>query len=142
LATTLYNLKANEKELAKNVVASLETLKNFFKQSLDSLTNELPVLAKAVAESAQTRVYGVDLGLHLRIDGNVDGLALPLRLGVNGLKHNMKEEGLFRIGPSIPIFNKLKALIDAGADENAILGHFKDPHLYTAMIKTLTSTRP
>ena len=32
----------------------------------------------------------------IRIDGNVDGLALPLRLGVNGLKHNMKEEGLFR----------------------------------------------
>ena len=110
----------------------------------------------------------------IRIDGNVDGLALPLRLGVNGLKHNMKEEGLFRssllldywpkycnaqfkgkyqknhqlidwlidwliiihrIGPSIPIFNKVKGLIDAGADENAILGHYKDPHLYTAMIK-------
>ena len=31
-----------------------------------------------------------------RIDGNVEGLALPLRLGVNGLKHNMSEEGLFR----------------------------------------------
>jgi len=64
-----------------------------------------------------------------------DGLALPLRLGVNGIKHKMKEEGLFRIGPSIPIFNKVKGLIDAGADEMAILAHYKDPHLYTAMIK-------
>jgi len=71
LATTLYNLKANEKDLAKNVVASLETLKDFFKQSLDSLTNDLPALAKRVEDSAQTRVYGVDLGTHLRIDGNV-----------------------------------------------------------------------
>ena len=33
---------------------------------------------------------------YFRIDGNVDGLALPLRLGVNGIKHKMKEEGLFR----------------------------------------------
>ena len=29
----------------------------------------------------------------------------------------------------------MKGLIDAGADENAILTHYKDPHLYTAMIK-------
>ena len=42
---------------------------------------------------------------------------------------------IHRVGPSIPIFNKVKGLIDAGADEDAILAHYNDPHLYTAMIK-------
>ena len=47
-----------------------------------------------------------------------------------------------RVGPSIPIFNKVKGLIDAGADENAILAQYKDPHIYTAMIKYVAFTKP
>ena len=77
------------------------------------LISALPALVDTVAKSPQTKVYGVDLSTHLRcsgfssaiklfddcsIDQNVDGLALPLRLGVNGLKNKMKEEGLFRWG--------------------------------------------
>ena len=47
-----------------------------------------------------------------------------------------------RVGPSIPIFNKVKGLIDAGADEDAILAQYKDPHIYTAMIKSVNFTHP
>ena len=75
------------------------------------------------------------INFFFRLQPSGDVIALPLRLGVKGLKHNMREEGLFRVGPSIPTFKKLKAYIDTGATEEAVLQEYRDPHLYTALIK-------
>ena len=41
----------------------------------------------------------------------------------------------FRVGPSIPAFKKLKAHIDSGARAETVLSNYKDPHLFTAMMK-------
>jgi len=54
---------------------------------------------------------------------------------VEGLKGKLKEEGLFRVSPSIPNLKKMKASIDAGVSKKVILRKYKDPHLYTSVIK-------
>jgi len=133
LATTLYILQAKEKDLALNMVDSLKTLQSFFRRVLDHLDQDLPALEQKVKTSAKTKVYGEDLAVHLR--SHERSIAAPLSLGVKGLKNNLKEEGLFRIAPSIPTFKMLKAYIDTGGSEEVILKKYKDPHIYTAVIK-------
>jgi len=133
LATTLYILQAKEKDLALNMVDSLKTLQSFFRRILGHLDQDLPALEEKVKSSEKTRVYGEDLAVHLR--SHKRSIAAPLSLGVKGLKNNLKEEGLFRIAPSIPTFKMLKAYIDTGGSEEVILKKYKDPHIYTAVIK-------
>ena len=66
LTTTLYTLKAGEKDLAINVVDALKTLQEYFKENLDILTRCIPDIEKKVMESKKTRVYGETLETHLK----------------------------------------------------------------------------
>lgn len=94
LSTTLYTLQAKEKDLALNLVDSLRTLQSYFRRVADHLDTELPELEAKVMSSKRTRVYGEELGVHLRAQER--SIAVPLSLGVKGLKNNLQEEGLFR----------------------------------------------
>lgn len=63
-------------------------------------------------------------------------IALPLQLAVQALSGHMREEGLFRISPSIPTLKKVKAGLDAGlAPESLLRKYSGDPHLFTSLIK-------
>lgn len=131
--TTLYCLQAKEKELAGNLIETLQYLQNYFTKVLDKVNENLPKLEAIVMNSSKTKTYGEDLENHLRVQKLK--IALPLQVGVEGLKGKLKEEGLFRVSPSIPSLKKMKASIDAGVSKKVILRKYKDPHLYTSAIK-------
>lgn len=133
LTTTLYGLQAKEKELAVNLFDTLKSLQDYFNKVLTKLNEKLPKLEEIVMNSCKTKTYGEELENHLRIQHLK--IALPLQIGVEGLKGKLKEEGLFRVSPSIPSLKKMKASIDAGVPKKKILRKYKDPHLYTSAIK-------
>eukprot|EP00092_Neocalanus_flemingeri_P013040 GFUD01014052.1.p1 GENE.GFUD01014052.1~~GFUD01014052.1.p1 ORF type:complete len:661 (+),score=162.12 GFUD01014052.1:81-2063(+) len=131
--TTLYCLQAKEKELAANLVETLKSLQKYFNKVLNKVNENLPKLEEIVINSSKTKTYGEDLENHLRVQKLK--IALPLQIGVEGLRGKLKEEGLFRVSPSIPSLKKMKASIDAGIPKREILRKYKDPHLYTSAIK-------
>jgi len=131
--TTLYCLQAKEKELALNLIETLQYLKEYFNKVLHKVNEHLPKLETLIANSCKTKTYGESLENHLRV--HKFKIALPLQIGVEGLKGKLKEEGLFRVSPSIPNLKKMKASIDAGVSKKVILRKYKDPHLYTSVIK-------
>merc|ERR1719376_754815 len=131
--TTLYCLQAKEKELALNLIETLQYLKEYFDKVLHKVNEHLPKLETLIADSCKTKTYGESLENHLRV--HKFKIALPLQIGVEGLNGKLKEEGLFRVSPSIPNLKKMKASIDAGVSKKVILRKYKDPHLYTSAIK-------
>jgi hypothetical protein len=131
--TTLYCLQAKEKELASNLIETLQYLQDYFSKVLDKVNEHLPKLETILADSCKTKTYGESLEDHLRV--HKFKIALPLQIGVKGLQGKLKEEGLFRVSPSIPSLKKMKASIDAGVSKKTILRKYKDPHLYTSAIK-------
>eukprot|EP00092_Neocalanus_flemingeri_P007012 GFUD01007573.1.p1 GENE.GFUD01007573.1~~GFUD01007573.1.p1 ORF type:complete len:702 (-),score=196.53 GFUD01007573.1:82-2139(-) len=132
-ATTLYCIQAKEKETAINLLESLKSLHSYFKQVSTKVNEKIPKLEAILNNSKKSKTFGEDLENHLRVQ-NLK-IAMPLQIGIEGLKSKLKEEGLFRVSPSMPALKKLKASIDAGVNKNTILSKYKDPHLYSSVIK-------
>ena len=66
LATTLHNLQANEKKLAMNFVKSVKSLRSYFRSVTQHLDLEVAAMEEAVRGSRRSRVFGEELGEHLR----------------------------------------------------------------------------
>jgi len=64
--TTLYCLQAKEKELALNLIETLQYLKEYFNKVLHKVNEHLPKLETLIANSCKTKTYGESLENHLR----------------------------------------------------------------------------
>ena len=65
MATTIYVLRAKEKDLAVNVLEALKTLRNYSESILTGLDSKLPKLEEEVKNSKRSRVFGEELAVHL-----------------------------------------------------------------------------
>jgi len=64
--TTLYSLQAKEKELAGNLIETLQSLQIYFKKVLQKIDENLPKLQEIVNNTCKTKCYGESLENHLR----------------------------------------------------------------------------
>ena len=64
--TSLYSLQAKEKDMALNLLETLQNMKEYFVKVLDKLNENLPKMAKLVTDSCKSKTYGESLENHLR----------------------------------------------------------------------------
>jgi len=140
LETTVYSLQSREWELTNNLLNTYKELQKFFQKGHEYLEEVVPKIEEKLRESPKQPVFGTDLIRHLRISNET--IAKPLTIGYKGLKKNLKEEGIFRIGPSLCHLNKIRAEIDANKQTSSILKSFKDPFLYASLIKAYLRDLP
>ena len=62
-------------------------------------------------------------------------IAVPLHFAVNGLLDHLHEEGLFRVGPSLLSLRRAKTALDANVPMKELREQFRNPHIYTGVIK-------
>ena len=68
LLTSIYNIQANETEIAQNMLSIVEEYQQYYKNVSDKFDTWVPELRERITSSKKTRIYGVDLARHIRFD--------------------------------------------------------------------------
>ena len=141
LATSTLNVLANERSYALNLVQYVSHLQSLHSGILQEVNRTLADLTQFLEDSPRRRVFGEDLGAHLRVSSA--NVARPLELAVaHGLLDNLREEGVFRVGPGLTCLKRIKASIDAGASLKRFPRSHHDPHVWTGVIKSYLRELP
>ena len=111
----------------------MHQLKAYHSQVLHQIDSVLPFMETLLKTTPRRKVFGEDLETHLRTR-NVR-IAVPLHFAVHGLLDHLHEEGLFRVGPSLVSLRRAKTALDANVPMKEMLQQFRDPHIYTGVIK-------
>ena len=64
--TSIYSLQAKEKEIATDLLNSIKSLQSYFSKTLLILDKKIPKLDNIIENSKRSKVFGEDLGNHLR----------------------------------------------------------------------------